>query len=336
VIDNPHAALRSLITGHWVAQAVHVVAELGVADLLSGGARTSDEIAETTGSHPRSLSRLLRALTAAGVFRELDDGRFELAPMGECLRSEAADSLRAYAMVFAGDHHWQAWSELAHSVRTGETGYEHRFGSRFYDDLAADPDAYRLFDRAMAGSIARTCAPVVEAYDFSAVRTLVDVGGGDGSLAMAILNANLGMRGVLFEREPIAQLARSNIADAGFSERCEVVAGDFFRAIPVGADAYLLARCLRAFDDERSKMVLTTARQAMPRHARLLLVERILVPGNEASEAKLGDLNMLVLTGGCERTEADYARLLQAAGLELTAVVPTRSAMSILEARYAS
>ena len=172
--------------------------------------------------------------------------------------------MRAYAMVFGGDRHWQAWAELGHSVRTGETGYQHRFGSSFYADLAGDAELAGLFDQAMAGSIARTCAPVVEAYDFSRFASIVDVGGGDGTLLEAILLSNPSLQGVLFEREPVAERARERIADAGLSERCEVAAGDFFRSLPSGADAYLLARCLRAFDDAASIQVLTVA----PGHGR--------------------------------------------------------------------
>lgn len=328
-------ALRGLITGHWVSQAIRVVAELGVADLLAQGARTSQDLAEATGSHPRSLFRVLRALAGVGVFEQFDEDRFALTPMGTCLRSDTADSLRAYAMVFAGERHWQAWAEMPHSVRTGETGYEHRFGSSFYDDLAHDAEFHDLFDQAMAGSIAGTCAPVVDAYDFSALGTLVDVGGGDGTLMASILQANPSLRGVLFERAPVVERARWHLAEAGLSERCEVVAGDFFRSVPIGADAYLLARCLRAFDDAASIKVLTCVRQAMSGNGRVLLVERVLPPGGDASDAKLGDLNMLVLTGGCERTQADYEELLNVAGCELARVVPTRSAMSVLEARLA-
>lgn len=331
---SPQATLRSLITGHWVAQAVRVAAELGVADLLVAGASSSDDLAEATGTDPRSLFRLLRALAGVGVFEQLEDDRFALAPMGECLRSDAPDSMRAYAAVFAGDAHWQAWADLGHSVRTGETGYRHRFGSSFYDDLAKDAGRTALFDQAMAGSIARTCAPVVESGDFSRFATLVDVGGGDGTLLGAVVRANPSTRGVLFEREPVAQRAREHIARAGLSERCTVVAGDFFQSLP-SADGYLLARCLRAFDDASSIQLLATARRAMAGDGRVLLVERIIPPGNQGSEAKLGDLNMLVLTGGCERTEAEYARLLGAAGLELAAVRSTRSPMSVLEARPA-
>ncbi|CAN5709775.1 methyltransferase [soil metagenome] len=332
---NAQASLRDLITGHWVSQAIRVAAELGIADLLEHGPRSGDDLAEATGSHPRSLFRLLRALSCIGVFEQLDDDRFALGPMGECLRSDAADSLQAYALVFAGERHCQAWAELHHSVRTGETGYRHRFGSAFYGDLAGDAEAHDLFDRAMAGSIARTCGPVIEAYDFSPLATLVDVGGGDGTLLTAILGAHPSLRGVLFEREPVVGRARSTIAGAGLSPRCEVVAGDFFESLPVGADAYLMARCLRAFNDAACIPVLTIARRAMTDDGRLLVVERVVPPGGKPSDAKLGDLNMLVLTGGCERTEADYEGLLEAAGCELVRVVPTRSPMSVLEARHA-
>lgn len=328
-------ALRSLITGHWIAQAIRVVAELGVADHLASGPQSSAELAEATGSHSRSLFRVLRALAGIGIFEHLGDDRFALAPMGECLRRDAPGSLRAYAMVFAGDRHWQAWNDLGHAVHTGETGYRHRFGSSFYEDLAGNAEAQALFDLAMAGSIASTCEPVIDAYDFSGAASLVDVGGGDGRLLEAIVRAHPSLHGILLEREDVAQRARRRLARAGMAERCEVVVGDFFRALPAGADIYLMARCLRAFDDAASIQVLATARRAMADHGRVLLVERLIPAGGGASDAKLGDLNMLVLTGGCERTEADYAQLLDMAGLELEAVIPTRSPISVLEARPA-
>lgn len=157
----------------------------------------------------------MRALGGIGLFEQLDDDCFALTPMGKSLRGDAPDSLRAYAMVFAGDRYWQAWNHLGHAIRTGETGYRHHFGSSFYDDLAGDPEASDLFDQAMAGSIARSCAPVVEAYDFGRFTTLVDVGGGDGTLLGAILLANPSLRGVVFEREPSPSELASTWPGAG-------------------------------------------------------------------------------------------------------------------------
>lgn len=331
-VQSPQTELRSLVIGHWISQAVRVAAELGVADLLDAGPCSGEELAKACGADPRSLFRLLRALAAVGVFRQLDDDRFDLAPMGAFLRTSAPDSLRAYALVFASERHVQAWTELAHSVATGTTGYEHRFGTRFYDDLARDPGARELFDHAMAGSMARTGRLVAQAYDFSAFATLVDVGGGDATLLSCILADHPRLRAVLFDRPPVAEQARRHLTATSLLGRCEVVAGDFFHAVPDGADAYLLARCLRAFDDDQCLDILTTVRRALPSSGTLLLVERVLPRGEGGRDAKLGDVNMLVLTGGRERSEAEFANLLRAAGFELERIVPTGSAMSVLEA----
>lgn len=325
-------SLRDLITGHWVSQAVGVAATLGVADLLAQGPRTAAELAAATGTHGPSLFRLLRALASVGLFRQGDDGSFALAPDGERLRTGVPGSLRAYAMTFCGRRQWRAWGELAHSVATGERAYDHVFGTSFYDHLAGDAEEGQRFSEAMSGSITDVTAALPEAYDFSGLATVVDVGGGDGTLLVSIMRAFPGLRGVLFEREALVAEGRRRLGAAGLDGRWEVVAGDFFTALPAGADAYLLARVLRAFDDERSTAVLRACARAMPAHGRVLLVERVLPPGDEPSRAKLADLNMLVLTGGQERSQAEYAALLRAAGLVLTRVVTAGREMSVIEA----
>lgn len=321
-----------MITGYWVSQAVGVAAELGVADLLAEGPRTAEDLATATGTHGPSLFRLLRALAGAGLFTQTADGSFALAPEGERLRTGVPGSLRAYAMTFCGRRQWQAWGELAHSVATGERAYDHVFGTSFYHHLAADPGEGGRFTEAMAGSIAEVTAALPAAYDFSGLASVVDVGGADGTLLASVMHAWPGVRGVLFEREEVVEAGRRRLEAEGLDGRCEVVAGDFFTAVPAGADAYLLARVLRAFDDERCVSILRACSRAMPTHGRVLLVERVLPVGDEPSRAKLADLNMLVLTGGQERSEAEYAALLEAAGLALTRVIPAGRAMSVVEA----
>lgn len=327
--------LRDLITGYWVSQAVGVAAALGVADLLAHGPRTADELAAATGTHSPSLFRLLRALAGVGLFTQGEDGVFALAPGGERLRTGVPGSLRAYAMTFCGPRQWQAWGELAHSVATGERAYDHVFGTSFYDHLARDGEEGKRFTEAMSGSITDVAAALPEAYDFSGMATVVDVGGGDGAVLSSVMRAWPGVRGVLFEREALVEAGRRRLGGAGLEGRWEVVAGDFFTALPEGADAYLLVRVLRAFDDERAAAVLRACARALPAHGRVLVVERVLPPGDEPSRAKLADLNMLVLTGGQERSEAEYAALLRRAGLVLTRVVPAGEEMSVVEASAA-
>ena len=328
-------SLRDLITGYWVSQAVGVAAELGLADLLSAGPRTADDLAAATSTHGPSLFRLLRALASVGLFTQGEDGAFGLAPEGELLRTGVPGSLRGYAMTFCGRRQWQAWGELAHSVATGERAYDHLFGTSFYDHLARDTEEGERFNEAMSGSIIEVTQALPRAYDFSGITTMVDVGGGDGTLLASVLQAWPQVRGTLFELEARVDEGRRRLGAAGVDGRWEVVAGDFFTAVPDGADAYLLARVARGFDDERTIAVLRACSRAMPPHGRVLLVERVLPPGAEPSRAKLADLNMLVLTGGGERSEAQYAALLRAAGLVLSRVVPAGREMSVVEGVFA-
>lgn len=333
---SPSVALRHLITGYWVSQAVSVVAELGIADLLADGAKTSEELAGQTDTHAPSLFRLLRAVASVGVLHQLDDGRFGLTPMAECLRSDVPGSLRAYAAFFGGERQWRAWRNLAHSVATGETGYDHAFGLGLYDHLGQDPDAAEAFHRAMGGSMAHTRSAVVEAYDFSHMKRVVDVGGGNGSLLVAILEANPHLDGVVLDRPAVAELARRNLDSHGLAGRAEAVGGDLLDSVPVGADAYVMSRVVHVLDDDTSVAGLRSCAEAMAPGGRMLVVERVVPPGNDPSFAKLGDLNMLALTGGRERTEDEFAALFSAAGLRLTRVIPTRSEMSVIEARPAA
>lgn len=334
VDDKPaHVRLRELITGYWAAQAVSVAASLGLADLMAAGPRTGDELASQTGTDRASLFRLLRALTSVGVFRHSQDGRFELTPLSHCLRTDCPGSLRDYAMFFGDERQWRGWSALAHSVRTGETGYEHAHGVGLYNFLAQDPAAAAVFDRAMAGSVAHTASAVATAYDFSRFECLVDVGGGDASLMASVLHAHPRLRGVVVEQAGAAGRAHTRLRREGLEERCEVVVGDFFEALPGGGDAYLLSRVVHVFGDEAAIQLLGNCRERVPDHGVLLLVERVLPPANTPFFGMLGDLNMLALTGGAERTEAEYRGLLEASGLVLARMVATAADASVIEAR---
>lgn len=327
------AQLRQLITAYWVSRAVHVAATLGIADLLAEGPKTSEELAEATDSDARALFRLLRALSVTGVVEQLGDDRFRLGDIGQYLRTDIPASLSAYALLFGDERQWRAWSQLGHSVRTGETAYEQVFGLGYYDYLAQDEGAAEVFDRAMAGSILHRCEAVVKAYDFSRFETVVDVGGGDGTLMAAILETCPRARGVVFERATAVERAKRQIAGSGLADRCQVECGDFFRFVPPGGDAYVLSRVLHAFDDQACIEILKSCRAAMGKDAVLLIIERVVPPGGAPCFAKLGDLNMLVLTGGRERTAEEYAALLRAAGLELAELRPTASDASVIEGR---
>jgi hypothetical protein len=277
---------------------------------------------------------VLRALARIEVLRQTDDGRFALAPLGEPLRSDVPDSMYRMARLWGTDLFKLTWMRLPHSVRTGQSAQEYLFGLRQFDYLATQPQVAAIFNDGMLAGTLTVAAAVVDAYDFTSIKTIVDVGGGSGALAATILRANPAMRGSVFDLPFCQQGALDFFATAGVSERCEFVSGDFFQSIrPSGADAYLLKFILHDWEDAKCAQILKTCRASVAPGAKLLLVESVLPPdGGPLTDAVFGDVTMIVHTGGRERTRAEYAQLLDAARFRLTRVVPTRVAQSVIEA----
>ena len=315
------ADLRQLVNSYQVSQAVHVAAVLGLADLVAGEPRTSDDLAAATDTNADALYRLLRALASVGVFRESDGKRFELAELGRPLRSDVADSLADWAAFVGRRYYRDAWSSLLDSVLTGENAFRLTHGVGVWEYRAEHPDEAAAFDRAMAANSRVIVGSLLAAYDFGRYGTIVDVGGGNGALLAALLEANPGSRGILFDQPHVVE-------GVDLGERCDIVAGSFFESVPEGGDSYLLKWILHDWEDPEAIAILRTIRR---RGAPVLIIERDLGPPNEAPEAKLSDLNMLVAPGGRERTVAEFALLLAAAGYELVADVPTASGMHVLE-----
>lgn len=325
-----HAQMARMITGYWVSQMVHVAARLRLADLLAEGPLGADELAHATGTHAGTLYRLLRALAGVGVFSESVEGRFGLTSLGECLRSDVQGSQWAMA-VMMGDEHYRCWGELLESVHTGETAFDRLYGQPIFEYLGERPEQARVFDAAMTAIHGRETQATLDAYDFSGVGVLADVGGGNGTNLIGILGRHTPMRGMLFDLPHVVERARPNIEVAGLADRCELVEGDFFGSIPGGADAYFLRHIIHDWDDEQAGRILGNIRRTMGDGARLLVVEHVLPPGDEPSFGKLLDLNMLLLPGGVERTEAEFRRLYEAAGFRLTRIVPTEGDLSVIE-----
>jgi hypothetical protein len=329
---TPQVEMLRMIFGFMVSQAIHVAAKLGVADLLKDGPKGCDELARATATHAPSLYRVLRALASAGVFTETAPGVFGLTRLGETLRSDVAGSMRAMS-VFMGDQcNWQAWGDILHSVKTGETAFEHVFGMGFFQHLEHHPEAARVFSEAMTSGSEPFNAAVTAAYDFSSINQLVDVGGGHGSFISSILKAYPKMKGMLFDVPHVGEGARCRLRAEGVAERCAVVAGDFLESIPEGADAYLMKHIIHDWDESSAIGILRNCRRAMRQDAKLLLVEEVLPCGDTPAIGKLVDLEMLLMPGGRERTEAEYRQLLEAAGFRLTSITPTRCPLSVIEA----
>ena len=326
----PQIALLQMVTGYWVSQSIYVAARLGIADLLQDGAKTSDELARETGAHGPTLYRVLRALAGLGIFAEDENRRFSLTPLAEPLRS-GPNSLRAMAIHMIEDASWAAWGKLLESVRTGEAGFKLAHGAEVFPYYASHPESMEPFNEAMTNFSEAVIQALVPAYDFSSIKKLVDVGGGHGSLLAAILKANSRLQGVLFDLPPAVEGARKRMEMEGVGDRAELVAGDFFESVPAGGDAYLMKLIIHDWDEERAVKILKNCHAAMADGGKLLLIESVVPSGNEPSFSKGMDLQMLIMTGGRERTESEYRDLFAAGGFTLTRVIPTQSAMSIIE-----
>jgi hypothetical protein len=325
------ATLLQMMTGYWVSQALYVAAKLGVADLLIDGPRPIEELAAATQSDAPSLRRVLRALASASVFTESRPGTFALTPLAALLQTGTPDSMRALAIMYA-EEQYRAWGDILHSVQTGETAFERHFGTSYFAYLAQHPKADRVFNEAMTGWTTQLVDAVLDAYDFSQFKTVVDVGGSYGTLLAAILRSHPAARGILFDQPHVVATAGERLAVAGVAECCTIVGGDFFVEVPSGGDAYVLAQILHDWDDERSVAILRQCRSAMPAHGKLLLIELVLPPGEEPFFGKWLDLHMLVMLGARERTAAEYEALFRAAGFAPGRVIPTAAGASIVEA----
>jgi hypothetical protein len=330
---DPGIQLAQMATGYWVSQAIYVAAKLQIADLLAAEPLTAAALARKIEGpiHEQALYRLLRALASVGIFAEDAAGRFGLTPLAAPLQTSVAGSRRAMVLMM-GEEHYRAWGELLHSVQTGETGFERVYGEPIFDYLSERPAAARLFDEAMVSIHGPETAAMLEAYDFSQFGVLADLGGGNGSVLRGVLARHPSVRGILFDLPGVVASAAGQMQHAGLAERCTCQGGSFFETAPSGADAYFLRHILHDWTDEQCLAILRNIHQASPPHARLLIVESVITPGNDPGFAKLLDLTMLVIPGGRERTEAEYRDLLAQGGFRLERIVPTATEVSILEA----
>lgn len=324
--------MLQIIGGFWISRAVYVIAKLGIPDLLKSGPKTAGELAASTQTHAPSLYRLLRALASVGVVSSENDGRFALTTVSETLVTDAPGSLRWFAVSELGQEHYPAWGNLMHSVKTGEIAFDNYFGMDVWRYFQMNPEDAAVFNDSMSGMTAAANEVITSRYDFSSFNKIVDVGGGHGGLITSILKSNPRVKGVLFDAAEVIAGARPKIESAGLAERCETVAGDFFQAVPAGGDVYVMKWIIHDWDDERAIRILKNVRSQIPKNGRLILVDCVVPEGDEPDFSKFIDLNMLVMTGGKERTAREFAELLGAAGFKLLRVIPTDIPTSIVEA----
>jgi hypothetical protein len=312
--------LRRAVNGYQVSQALHVAAALGLADLLADGPRSTDDLAAACGADPDSLYRLLRALASIGVVDAEPERHFALTELGEELRS-VPGSEHAHAVFIGRDYHWNAWSQLEHSVRTGEPAFQSVYGMSVWEYRAAHPEESAIFDRWMTANTESVNDAIAGTYDFSRFAHVVDVGGGRGSLLAATVAAYPDVQATLFDQ--------AHVVEGVEIDGVEVVGGSFFDSVPRGGNAYVLKWIIHDWGDDEAVAILRTCAAALDDDARVLLIERDL----DDPAASWLDLQMLVMLGGRERTEDEYAALFRAASLEPTSTTPIGAGLSVFEAR---
>jgi len=331
----PQVTLYQLASAHYFSRALALVAKLDVAGLLKDGPRHYAELAEATATHAPSLNRVLRLLASVGIFEERDGGMFALTPVGECLRDDVPWSARAGVMLFGGQRIQESWGDLEYCVRTGEPAFRKRGITDHFGEIAKDPEGAAIFDAAMANFTRMISVAVAASYDFDRFSTVVDVGGGNGALLRGILKQFPRLQGIVFDQPHVVERAAPAIAASDVADRCRLVGGDFFREVPPGGDAYLLKHVIHDWDDERATTILGACRRVMRPDAKLLIVEGVYPPRIDASADSRGaaanDVNMLVNTGGRQRSESEFRDLYDAAGFTLTGIVPTPARVAVIE-----
>jgi hypothetical protein len=322
--------LTQMVFGAGLSRAISSIAELGVADQIEAGSpQPIESLARATGAHERSLYRILRFLASHGIFQESGNRHFDHTPLSRCLRSDAEGSFRSAAQI--GHRIFPYWDGLHHSAITGNSGFTKVFEQPLFDYLGTHPDVAPIFDAAMTAIHGHETPAMLDAYDFSAVHVLADIGGGNGSLIGAVLRRYPHLNGILFDLDHVVKRTRESLKEYGVEDRCSLIEGNFFESLPPGADTYLFRHIIHDWSDEQSVQILKNCRKVTPNDGRLLILEAVVPTGNDPSLAKDFDMVMLVLPGGIERTEEEYRLLLEQSGFQLISVTPTTSVISIVE-----
>lgn len=324
-----------MATAHWASSLVYVAAQMNLADRLAEAPRTAAEVAQSTGSDALSLYRVMRTLAGLGLFTEDSGHRFSLTPLGEALRTSTPGSVRSSVITLAGDWNTKSLGQLQYSIQTGKTGFEKAFGMPLFEWLAKHPVEASMFSETMVGLHGAEPEAVAKAYDFSEFETVLDVGGATGNLLTAILSHHHGPRGILFDLPHVVPDAPALIKARGLTDRVTIESGSFFESVPAANGAYLLSHIIHDWSEAQCLTILGNCRRAMKPNSRLLVIEMVLPTGNTPHPGKMLDIAMLAIAGGQERTEPEYRQLLEKAGFRLTRVVPTKSAVSVVEAAFA-
>jgi hypothetical protein len=328
----PQSAVMHIIAGYWLSRTVYLAAKLKLADAVGDNGATLPDIATKTGTRPAELVRLMRALASHGFFKREADGRFVQTPLSDTLRTGTPGSMRGLAEAELGHDHYESWGDAESCLRQGGTAFERLYNMPVWRYYAENPAAEALFGEAMTNFTAIANSGILGSYTFKPSRKVVDVGGGYGQFLASILDQQPEANGVLFDLPTLTSDVVKKGALASYDSRVKISGGDFFESVPAGGDLYLLKFILHDWDDEHSVKILRNVRRAITGDGKLAVVEIVLPPHNEPHIGPLIDLNMMVMTGGNERTENEYRDLLADAGFRLDQVVGTKSPFSVIEA----
>jgi len=329
---DPRNRLRQMLPDIRVIQMIYVAAKLNIADRLSEGPATVEELANACNAHAPTLYRLLRALASLEIFKEVEPTKFGLTELAGLLRSDVPESMKNKALWLGEPWRWRSFGELLYSVQTGQPAFNHVFGQNMFDYLHAKPDANAIFNQSMAERSIDQGAAVADLYDFSYASKIIDIGGGSGALLAAILKRNPMSHGILFDRPAVLDDAVSLLSAEGVLDRSQLVGGSFFDEIPKGGDIYILKHILHDWDSDHALLILRNVRAAMDKQATLLIIEWVIPPGNDRHHGKILDIEMLTLFGSQERTEIEYQKLLSMAGFGIKSIMPTSANIDIIEA----
>ena len=324
------AILLELLCGMMKTQAIHHAALLRLAEYVKDGPKSIQELAELTGTHASSLARLLRALASIGIFMEVEQDSFAQTPLSTFLLPDTPGSMFSIALLHGADFQWHVWEGFATSLQTGLPAFDTLYGMDMWQHFQQNPIAGNIFHNAMTGLAAQVNEAIAtSSYDFASIDTLVDVGGGQGSLLTKLLHLYPTIQqGILFDQHAVT--TQTALAELG--KRCMLQTGDFFESVPEGADAYLLKQIIKDWDDEQCVQILRNCRRAMRQGGPVLVIETVLLPGKGSSHEKFIDLQLMNLLPGQERYEHQFRTLFEAAGLQLARIIPTTSPYSIMEA----
>ncbi|HVV98881.1 MAG TPA: methyltransferase [Planctomycetaceae bacterium] len=333
-IAEARQQLFELTNAYWQTQVVYVLAKLAIPDLLADGPRDVQSLAAAAHAHAPSLGRLLRSVASLGLVSETEPGVFCSTPKGELLRRDVPGSLRYLVLMNGEDWHWRPWEQLAYSVQTGNPAFDRTFGMGAFEFFSTHAAAGEVFNGCMTNYSHMEMNAITAAYDFTRFETIVDIAGGHGSLLTAILRQAPDARGVLFDLPEVIAGARERVLEVGMRDRCELVAGSFFEAVPAG-DLLMMKHIIHDWDDEHSCQILQHCRRSIADSGTLLLFEMVLpATTDEPHPARFLDMEMLVMTrGGRERTENEFGLLLADCGFRLTRVVPTQAPVCVIEAK---